>query len=47
LERDLSTAQTQQIKKPTTPPMAFMEEEFLEEPIHVPTESLLYMVSDD
>jgi hypothetical protein len=24
--------------------MAFMEEEFLEEPIHIPPESLLYMV---
>jgi hypothetical protein len=46
LERASSIAQTQQIKKPTTPPMAFMEEEFPEEPIQVPPESLLYMVPD-
>jgi hypothetical protein len=46
LERDLSIARTQQTKKPTMPPMAFVEEEFPEEPIQVPPESLLYTVLD-
>jgi hypothetical protein len=47
LERALSIARTQRIVWPHTPPMAFVEEEFLEEPIQVPPESLLYTVSDD
>jgi hypothetical protein len=42
LERTLSIAQTQHWERPRTPPMAYVEEEILEEPIQVPPESLLF-----
>jgi hypothetical protein len=35
------------LEKPRTPPMAYVEEEILEEPIQVPPESLLFIVPDD
>jgi hypothetical protein len=46
LERVLSISRTPLTTGTYTPPMAFMEEEFLEEPIQVPPESLLYIVLD-
>jgi hypothetical protein len=47
LERALSIAQTQCTERPRTPPMAYVEEVILEEPIQVPSESLLFTVPDD
>jgi hypothetical protein len=44
LEWALSIARTQRTARPHTPPMAYVEEEFPEEPIQVPPESLLYTV---
>jgi hypothetical protein len=41
-----STALIQRNKEPKMPPMAYVEEEILEEPIMVPPDSLLYMVPD-
>jgi hypothetical protein len=46
LEKASSIARKQQIKKSMTPPMAYVEEEFPEEPIQVPPEFLLYTVPD-
>jgi hypothetical protein len=47
LERALSISQTQRWEKPRKWPMAYVEEEILEEPIQVPLESLLFIVSND
>jgi hypothetical protein len=49
-ERALSMARTQlvhKVRKPRTPPMAYVEEIFPEEPIQVPPEHLLFIVPDN
>lgn len=46
LEQAMSIARTQRTTRPHTP-MAYVEEEFLEQPIQVPPKSLLYTVLDD
>jgi hypothetical protein len=42
-----SISKTQHTERPGTPPMAYVEEEFLEEPIQFPLKYLLFTVPDD
>jgi hypothetical protein len=47
MERALSIAMNQHLEKPRTPPMAYVKEVILKEPIQVPLESILFKVLDD
>ena len=47
MERAFSISRTLFVLKPTTPLMAYVEEEISEEPIQVPSESLLFTVPED
>ena len=47
MERAFSISRTLFVLKPTTPLMAYVEEEISEEPIQVPSESLLFTAPED